>query len=101
MTIDRAHLPIIAAFIEQLASRSEGYAYQAGVGGMEIAGGLLSYLAEHPKDLEPFINGGIFELPPNWFELGGLTWLANNGKVTHPQTARDARIINRMKAPTP
>lgn len=94
---DRENIPIIAAFIADLARRSEAFSAQAGVGAAETAGHLISYLADHPRDLEPFLNGGIFELPPDWLVRGSLTYHARNGKVVHPETARFDRIIRRLK----
>jgi len=85
----------------ELAKRSEIYAMQAGVGGMETAGGLVSYLAAHPEDIEPFLNGGIFELPDDWILQGCLTHHAANGKIVHPETARHARIIKAIKDAAP
>lgn len=93
----REHIPIIAEFITLLAERADTFGAMAGVGGMETAGGLISYLDEHPKDLEPWLNGGFMELPHDWVIRGSLTYHAQNGKVTHPQTARHARIINSLK----
>lgn len=87
--------------IMELAKRSELYAMQAGVGGMETAGGIVSYLAAHPDDIEPFLNGGVFELPADWIVQGCLTYHAINGKVTHPETARHARIIKSLKDAAP
>ena len=97
--MDRAELQIIAEFVAKLANRSAAYAAQAGVGGMETAGCLVSYLADHPQDIEPFLHGGIFELPDDWLVRGRLTYHALNGKVTHPQTARHARIIKALTTP--
>ncbi|GAM06311.1 hypothetical protein [Novosphingobium sp. MBES04] len=96
---DRAHLPIITEFIELLAQRSDAFASMAGVGGMETAGHLISYLDENPKDLEPWLNGGFSELPDNWIERGSLTHHALNGKIVHPRQARHARIIKSLKEP--
>lgn len=84
--------------IELIANRASGFAQQAGVGAMETAGALLSYLADHPKDLEPFVNGGIFELPSAWIERGSLTWQAMNGDIVTPEYARHARIVSKIKA---
>jgi hypothetical protein len=99
--MDRADIPLVAHVICMIANRAAAYASQAGVGGMETAGGLISYLASNPDDIEPFINGGIFELPDDWFVRGNLTYHAINGKITHPETARFSRIIKAMKEPTP
>lgn len=84
------------SFIELVAVRSEAFGYQAGVGAMETAGALISYLAEHPEDLEPWIVGGFFELPLDWIERGRLTWHSQDGKVVHPQTARFSRIVKNL-----
>jgi hypothetical protein len=73
-----------ARFIELLATRSAEFAWQAGVGGRETAGGLISYLAAHPEHIEPFINGGIFELPMEWITEGVLTWHGLDGRVYAP-----------------
>lgn len=91
----------IREFIETLARRAERFADQAGVGGMETAGMIISYLATHPMDIEPFMVGGVFELPENWHSFGCLTWQAANGKIVHPEYARRARIVNRLKRTTP
>ena len=98
---DRLSRWTILDFVEAVATRSEGFARQAGIGGMETAGNIMSYLADHPEDIEPFMNGGIFELPMDWFERGRLTWHAANGQVVRPQVARRQRIINRMKKGIP
>lgn len=99
--IDRDHIPIIAAFIEQLCDRSDTFAALAGVGGVETAGHLISYLAEHPKDLEPFLVGGFMELPDRWIEHGELTFHGIDGKVRHARDARYSRIIDRLKTERP
>lgn len=93
----REDIPVIAEFIERLAILSDVFGQQAGVGGMETAGGLISYLAAHPRDIEPFLNGGIFELPNDWLIRGCLTYHTRDGRIMHPQTARYARIIDQLK----
>lgn len=82
-----------AEFIEKVARVSEEFGIQAGVGGMETAGAIISYLADNPRDLEPFMNGGFFELPAGFHERGRLTWHGMNGKIVHPEYARRARIV--------
>jgi hypothetical protein len=84
--------------IELIVDRSEAFANQAGVGGRETAGTLVAYLADHPEDIEPWINGGFFELPPSWIEQGRLTYHAQNGKVVHPQDARFSRVVKALGA---
>ena len=94
---ERANLPIIAEFISMLAERADKFAAAAGVGGMETAGHLISYLDENPRDLEPWMNGGFMELPDNWIERGSLTHHALNGKIVSPRQVRQARIIKSLK----
>lgn len=83
--------------IQRLAEIAEAFGFQAGVGGMETAGNLVSYLATHPRDIEPLLRFGIFELPSDWHERGVLTWHAKDGKVTHPDHARRARVIKKLE----
>jgi hypothetical protein len=66
-------------------------AWQAGVGGRETAGAIISYLALKPEHIEPFLTGGISELPSEWIDGGRLTWHAADGRVVHPDEVRDAR----------
>lgn len=94
---DRAQIPVIADFIALLAERADAFASMAGVGSMETAGHLISYLHENPRDLEPWLNGGFMELPDNWIERGSLTYHALNGKIMSPRTARQKRVIKALK----
>lgn len=87
--------------IERIASVAESVGRQAGVGGMETAGAIISYLADHPRDLEPFMNGGYFELPGLMHQYGRLTWHGANGKIIRPDFARRARTIADMKNGAP
>jgi hypothetical protein len=83
--------------INRIAEVATAFAAQAGVGAMETAGGLLGYLAENPQDLEPFMVGGIWELPPGWFQRHNLTWHAVNGKIVHPSEVRSVGEISQKK----
>ncbi len=96
--IEREHLPIIRAFVELLAERCDKFADRAGVGGAETVGHLISYLDERPEDLEPWLNGGFMELPPDWLVLGNLTYHGGNGKIWHPRDARYSRIVRKLAA---
>ena len=89
------------AVIEHIAALSSAFAAQAGVGAMETAGGIIGYLAENPRDLEPFVNGGIFELPANWFELHSLTRHDSKGIVRNPADVRRARQVRDLLRPNP
>ena len=83
--------------IERLAEIAEQFGRAAGIGGMETAGKLVSYLATHPRDIEPLLRFGVFELPDDWHERGCLTWHAKTGEVVHPDKARRARIIKKLE----
>lgn len=82
---------------ERLAAIAEPLAVGAGVGQMETVGHLVSYLLDHPRDIEPCLRFGIDELPVDWIEKGRLTYHARNGKVMHPSQARRARLIKKME----
>lgn len=77
--------------IERIATIAETFAGQAGVGGMETAGSLISYLAEHPRDIEPLLRFGVFELPLDWHMHGRLSWHGKDGKLFWPAEALRAR----------
>lgn len=82
--------------ILQIAKAAQAIGIQAGVGGMETAGGIVSYLAAHPEHIDAFMQkGSTFDLPEDWFSNGCLTWHAQNGKIVHPAEARAAREANR------
>lgn len=83
--------------IERIAKIASSFAAQAGVGAVEVAGLIVSYLVEHPRDIEPCLRFGTFELPADWTERGCLTWLGANGKVVRPEHARRARIIKKLE----
>lgn len=80
-----------AALIEFIAKEAEQLGFLAGVGGRETAGAIISYLALKPEHIEPFLTGGLNELPHEWIDGGRLTWHANNGRVVHPDEVREAR----------
>lgn len=86
-----------AALIEFIAKVSEDMAWQAGVGGRETAGAIISYLALKPEHIEPFLTGGVCELPSEWIDGGRLTWHANNGQIVHPDQVREAREARRAR----
>lgn len=87
--------------ILRIAEVSHAVGLQAGVGGMETAGAIVSYLAMHPEDIEPFLNGGFLELPSSLLEKGCLSWHAMNGKIVTPKQSRFGRIIAALKDTRP
>ena len=87
----------VVDFIEKLAARSEALSVQAGVGGAETAGHLISYFDDYPEDIEPFLNGGFLELPDDWIVRGSLSYHARNGKIVRPEFARQSVVIKKLK----
>jgi hypothetical protein len=83
--------------IDRIATIAQSLSVQAGVGGMEMAGAIVSYLAEHPRDIEPCLRFGTTELPTDWLRLGCLSWHAQNGKIVRPEFARRAAVISKLK----
>lgn len=86
-----------ARLIEHIAAASAAMAGQAGIGGRETAGAIVSYLAMKPDHIEPFLTGGIMELPSEWIDGGVLTWHSMNGKIVHPGEVREARAARRER----
>jgi hypothetical protein len=84
-------------FIQHLADVAEAVGIQAGVGGMETAGGIISYLAEHPESFQAFIAGGFLALPVDLRRSGRLTWHGADGRVFTPQQARLAAQVITMR----
>jgi len=90
----------VAAFVRQVARSAYGIGLQAGVGAMETAGCIISYLAAHPEHIETFTaNGSTIDLPDDWLDGGCLPWQAVNGNIVHPSEARAAREAKRAGAP--
>lgn len=83
---------IVDDFICHVATVSEAIGFQAGVGGRETAGAIISYLYDKPDKLDAFMKNGVFGWDSDeWVTGGRLTWQANDGKVWHPAEARAAR----------
>lgn len=78
--------------IARVAQVAQAIGWQAGVGGMETAGTIVSYLAVHPERIAPFLAEG--ESPVDWpdFVHGGcLTWHAQDGgELIHPTNLQRA-----------
>lgn len=87
--------------ISRIAEIAEAFAGQANVGGMETAGGLISYLATHPRDIEPLLKHGVMELPMDWLMQGCLSWHGKDGKVIDPDYARRANTIHKLRKEVP
>jgi len=92
--IDFAQAEVI---FERMAAIAEPLAFHAGVGELETVGHLVSYLLDHPRDIEPCLRFGISELPADWIEKGRLSYQARDGKIWRPAKARQARVIKKME----
>lgn len=85
--------------IARIVEVSQAISCQAGVGGMETAGSIVSYIAEHPDQIEPLMAGNLSVLnwPMRWHMHGCLTWHGQDGKIHSPEHARRATIIRAME----
>lgn len=85
--------------ILRIAQAAEAFAFQAGVGGMETAGSIVSYLAKHPDQIDGFLSGeaSMIDWPFGWHTQGCLTWHAMNGTICSPEKARRSAIIRKME----
>ena len=83
-----------AEVIRKIADVAWAVGWQAGVGGMETAGSIVSVLAAHPEKIEAFLSGELTVIDDDALlrpELGCLTWHAKNGSVMTPVAARSRR----------
>lgn len=84
--------------IRYIAAVAHAVGQQAGVGAMETAGSIVSYLAEHPERIEAFMaNGSVMDWPARWHVEGCLTWHGADGKIHGPD---DVRLPDSGIAPT-
>ena len=88
--------------VAKIAQVADAVSSQAGVGGMETAGALLSYLAAKPGRVEAFMAPDFdlitgFGDPCVWLRDGCLTWQAMNGKIVSPEWVRRQKLIDGMK----
>lgn len=88
--------------IREIAIAADTFAGMAGVGGVETAGAIISYLAAHPEKIDLFASDGICALmddapdgPRGLHAHGCLTWHRKDGTVTTP---RDLRIDLTVRA---
>jgi hypothetical protein len=93
----RASVP--CAVIAQIVEYAEAIAWQAGVGGMETAGSIVSYLAAHPDQIDLLMSGklSVLDWPVGWHEHGRLSWHGQDGKIYDPEKVRRHRLIKQME----
>lgn len=71
--------------IDRIADAARVISAQAGVGAMETAGSIVSFLSANPHWLGHFLAGGsIIDWPDGWHLAGCLTWQGMDGKVHWP-----------------
>lgn len=85
--------------IQRIAEAAEAIGWQAGVGAMETAGSIVSYLAAHPEDLPKLMDGtlSVIDWPDRWHIHGVLTWQNAEGKVFTPEFARRHLAIKQLE----
>lgn len=78
--------------IQKIAEVASINAAMANVGGCEMAGMIVSYLAAHPEKVDDFLLCGtslmIDDERFHW-RNGCLTWHANNGSIVSPAELRE------------
>jgi len=97
MTSDSIDFAQAELVFERLAKIAEPLAFGAGVGEMETVGSLVSYLLDHPRDIEPCLRFGVGELPTDWITKGRLSYQARDGKIWRTVDARRARLVKSME----
>ena len=87
----------IAAACLVIAHAADDLACQAGVGGMETAGSIVSYIAKKPTAAKVFRGGSMMDWPPDWHVSGILSWHGQNGQIYSPEYVRRAKVIKGMQ----
>lgn len=82
-------------FLNKVAEVSNAIGWQAGVGGVETAGQIVSCLYANPSALDRFmIEGGELILDGTIaMENGSLSWHASDGRVVSPTEYRARRGV--------
>lgn len=79
--------------IKRIAAIANDVAWQAGVGGLELAGQFVSVLAAHPEKIAGFLSGKLSIVDDDALfhaENGCLTWHTKGGSVISPEGFRKA-----------
>jgi len=92
--LDAAYAKVIA----KIAMDSHAVGWQAGVGGSETAGVIVSYLAAHPDRIPAFMAGkeSLLDWGDNHHRDGCLSWQGTDGKIWTPEAARAAATSARQ-----
>ncbi len=80
--------------IARLVNVAGDIAWQAGVGGRETAGVIVSYLATSPEEIAPFVAGdlSLIDFAGDWMRGGCLSWHGADGRVWTPEAAAAAKV---------
>jgi len=84
--------------IQHIAQTASTISAHANIGACELAGAMVSFLAEHPDRITIFLRDGWFEAVGDndpWAN-GCLTFHRKDGKVTTPQDLRISRTVRDM-----
>ena len=85
--------------VKKIAQVSEAVGFQAGAGGVEIAGQIVSCLAARPELIERFMEEGTELLIDGSIRLenGVLTFEDREGGISTPQDLRMAIQVKQME----
>lgn len=85
--------------IRRIAEVADAISWQSGVGGMELAGQIVSVLARHPELVERFLSGGSELMLEGLLgaERGCLTFYNMKGEVTTPHELAASRQVQKLK----
>jgi len=100
--------------IAKIADCARVIGWQGGEPGMEIAGGIVSFLAAHPQHIDRFLKEPSAVMTDGTFDphAGGLTWRAANGEMMDaetfaqrlrlkPQSCGGSKMADRSHDPAP
>lgn len=90
--------------VKYIADVAEAFAEAAGVGGVETAGAIISYLAAHPDLVANFMDDGpefLMNVDARRIHADGkLTWhRGGDGRVVTPQDLRISSTVRDLTKP--
>lgn len=81
--------------IAKIAQMAQAVGFQAGIGAVETAWAIVSYLAAHPDKVDQFFRDGMIDTigDDDMWANGCLTFHRKDGKVVTPQDLRISRTV--------